>query len=277
MEEKKTKDYYIAYFDILGYKAYFDDNENDIQELLRNNIAIARDAESMANRKNITSQTIFYKMFSDNCIILLDGNDVTEKVAIKSLTNLVAALQLKILKDYGIPIRGGITRGQVYIDDEIVFGSGLIDAVKLEDKIAQYPRIVIDEERFSKGLFDVIDAPVKLDNDGKYYIDFYSLLTVGSIFFPKPEEKSNVCKVRDQVFNLIKKYGAYDKRISSDEKIKQREKIIYKYLWLLLKYNEFVEANKLPVKIQYNISVNKKLVRFEITDVIKNPWPVFCN
>ena len=40
-----------------------------------------------------------------------------------------------------------------------------------------------------------------------------------------------------------------------------------------MKYNEFVEKNKIPAKIDYSISINKNLLKYEITDINKAEWP----
>lgn len=42
-EQYKVKSYYIAYFDILGYKAFFENQENDIIEFLHNIVDMASD------------------------------------------------------------------------------------------------------------------------------------------------------------------------------------------------------------------------------------------
>jgi hypothetical protein len=44
----------------------------------------------------------------------------------------------------GFLLRGGVTVGDIVHEDEIVFGPGLNRAYHLEDKIALYPRFVVD-------------------------------------------------------------------------------------------------------------------------------------
>lgn len=46
----------------------------------------------------------------------------------------------------GILIRGGVALGDVYYDNDMLFGSGVINAHLLESKVAKYPRIVIESE-----------------------------------------------------------------------------------------------------------------------------------
>lgn len=270
---EKTKMYYIAYFDILGYKNYFDENDSDIQTLLKKNVAIANDTNEMTGANSSFS----YKMFSDNCIIMISENSTSPVDELGALIHLVSALQLKFLKDYGILIRGGITKGEAYIDSKIVFGKGLIRAVEMEMKEAKYPRIIIDNV-----ISDIIDLEnynlVKKDSDGLYYLDFFSVLEkVDDVFFPEKDKKRKICEVRDQVFLLCEKNCKYDKRISDSTKIERKDSIIQKYVWLLLKYNKFILDNNLPGKITYNISIYEKIYRFELVNFKKESWPIVAN
>ncbi len=95
--EKKLRTYYIAYFDILGYKAFFENNSTEeIWELLNSNISIANDiVRKTANGK------FLIKSFSDNFMILLDAqNGADEYTAINYLSKLVAVLQLRFIEKY---------------------------------------------------------------------------------------------------------------------------------------------------------------------------------
>ena len=272
----KVKDYYIVYFDVLGYKAFFEDSDNDFQQFLLDNIALVNDAKRPIIKNVSFSEEIKYKTFSDNCIILVPSNQKNDERKVSFLINYIAKLQLKILKDYGIPIRGSITKGEAYIDDNIVFGKGLISAVKNEDSKAIYPRIIIDESIVN--LFDMSTIEnVKKDDDDVYYVDYFSLLCVDNIFLPDPEKKKEILQVRDNVYKLVNKYGHYKRNIINSDKIRVTEGIISKYLWLLCKYNEEMTVKKIPCTIKYKISLYKKWYKFEIVDLTKNPWPIVAN
>ncbi|MBO4485305.1 MAG: hypothetical protein J5738_07955 [Lachnospiraceae bacterium] len=208
---------------------------------------------------------------------MLVVKDETNKVVLQRLIDLIGSLQLKFLRKYKIPIRGGITRGQIYLDDEIVFGAGLVEAVNLESHKAIYPRMVIDSKLYSDEHLTENLNNVKIDFDGQRYIDYFSLLTVSDIYSPKPDEKKEVCEVRNSVFDLVEKYGHYDKRETRPEKIDENTKNILKYLWIVMKYNEVVVAKGFPTQIKYDISISEKFMRFELTNLRKNPWPVIAN
>ena len=55
------------------------------------------------------------------------------------------SLQRAFLDD-GFLIRGGVTHGNLYIDDTLVWGKALLDSYYMEDHIASYPRVVVDEK-----------------------------------------------------------------------------------------------------------------------------------
>lgn len=51
-------------------------------------------------------------------------------------------------------VRGGITKGELFLNEDIVFGQGLIDAVSLESK-AEYP-CVVASEKLKNALSDLL-------------------------------------------------------------------------------------------------------------------------
>ena len=133
MMKYEENNYYIAYFDILGYKAYFEDKENDIISFLHSIIAISRDFINSTTPGQVFSNNFITKTFSDNFIIMIEENRYDDYQNVKSLAYIVAILQLRFLEKYNILIRGGITKGNGYVDNNIVFGEGLVRAVQLEE------------------------------------------------------------------------------------------------------------------------------------------------
>ena len=76
MNDKWLKTYYIAYFDILGYKNFFDDKENDILEFLYNMIQVCNETLCKADVNSLQYNSKFIvKTFSDNFIIMLEANN----------------------------------------------------------------------------------------------------------------------------------------------------------------------------------------------------------
>jgi hypothetical protein len=85
--------------------------------------------------------------FSDNigASVVIEGLELPEqKKAVRKLLRLLAGIQLKYLRDFGILCRGGVAIGQCFHDDNIIFGPALVEAYILE-LTAETPRIVVTD------------------------------------------------------------------------------------------------------------------------------------
>lgn len=99
---------------------------------------------------------IKHRIFSDNIIVSceLDDNLLNNKFRIGMILQFAASFQKGALRK-GYLLRGGITIGKYFCNDVLVWGSALVEAVGLEEKVALYPRIIINQ--------DVIDETRKTD------------------------------------------------------------------------------------------------------------------
>lgn len=155
-EPNRIQDYYIAYFDILGYKDFFEHHSEKVPELLKSiHEAIQRTKNhlSIANQSPILNVVgkidIRYKIFSDNFFLCMEvNNGKDEQIRLLAFLQIIADIQRGFVNEYELFVRGSILKGQVSFNADYVFGQGLIDAVQMEGK-AQYPRIVIAKELIS--------------------------------------------------------------------------------------------------------------------------------
>jgi len=270
MKEAKLEKYYIAYFDVLGYKAFFEDNNNDVLEFLASIVGVAKDVVYESN--NAIWDKFEVKSFSDNFVILLKDQNVNEYQAIKSLSYLLALMQLKFLERYRVLIRGGITTGDIYIDKNIIFGEGLIKAVELESN-AIFPRIILDEKAISRQVCDdLCEKCIKKDNDDRYYIDLFEILDthIGNHEETDGAVDDRLIVLQNNVFKLLKKYGKYNSNVKDLKKIAETDKTISKYIWLLTKYNEYCIKGHEKYKITYDLKINMRLMKTEIIPLIIN-------
>lgn len=149
----ETKKHYIAYMDILGYSAYISEHPDEANDFLETIIsAIEKIKQSIENFTNIskkgfhTELNIKYKAFSDNILICMEATDNTDEIHRITLFLLsVASIQRGLFLQHKLLLRGGITIGELFINNDFVFGQGLIDAVELE-KRAENPCIIISDE-----------------------------------------------------------------------------------------------------------------------------------
>lgn len=245
-------DYYLCYFDVLGYKEYMRNKANSHKKYLINMLLSNGAIGSQISRLNAPFP-IHYKVYSDNFLIYFEKGNVSEYDALKLLAKLMRKIQTRLLCDSKMIIRGGITIGEFYADDKIIFGEGLIRAYELESSYAKNPRIIIDPNCFKEDVSKLEnDKDLLKDIDGLYYINY---------FYNKDFLKLNC----GYIISLINTYCHYqDKEINADQ-ISQREKVISKYLWMLIKFNEACRiANAEKLEIKYELKINERVLKQEI-------------
>lgn len=173
----KVNKYIICYFDVLGYK-------QTLQEIGDNNyihyiVSVMDTIKTVLNFGGIVS--FEYHIFSDNIIIFVPvREDKYENIlAISELISGISILQRNLIGQYNVFIRGCILIGNLYYDGSFVFGSGLIKAHALEDKIAVYPRIILDAECanlcYNEGeiIWKTVEkAYIRKDEDGYFVLNY---------------------------------------------------------------------------------------------------------
>ena len=144
----------ISYIDMLGTTAKIEASDN-IQAFLHMK-TIYEQMIGVFTEGSMKTENIKIKVFSDNIIIAKETNSSDDAIMLNlnQMIALAASFQFRAMLS-GWPVRGGITIGNLYIDDTFVWGEGLLRAYKLESKIAINPRIVIDpsiEEKYINGI-----------------------------------------------------------------------------------------------------------------------------
>ena len=198
-------EYYVAYFDVLGYKEAFKKSKDFSAKLIdaiEFSIKIMKEIVSIHNTTILGESTekipeIEYKVFSDNVLICYkETKDDLSALSLVSFLRLVATIQRVFFERPHLIVRGGITKGLLYLTDDFVGGKALIEAVELENN-AVYPRIVVDDcilnelnlfkmkDELSKSVMEAscLDLLVK-DTDGKYFLN-YIMSYDAWIIFPK--------------------------------------------------------------------------------------------
>lgn len=253
--KKDLKEYYIIYFDILGYKQYFEENK-DHQQLLHDIIKLLKDVKDRANvYADIIKKETKIRAFSDNIIICVEATEKTSD-HVGLLGYIVANMQTVIFAKYGLLVRGAYTKGKFYINNSIVYGEGLIKAVSLENE-AKYPRIVIDSA--------VIKIPEWENNEHKIFrqdVDDKCFLN----YFYNPHIDSVFDQFKEKLQKKIKNEGKYPSNIKDEKKINEKESIIQKTLWVVEKFNDACDAiGKPEEKIDYRVTINKRLLKMELS------------
>lgn len=177
IEQIKLSEYYVAYFDILGSKKMIENSEaetflNIINLIYKNTLFIINDFY-----KQIHNIEIKVKIFSDNILFAIkkdkedtEKKEVDKKILITGLSSFFQVLALR----HTLPVRGSITVGNLYIDENFVYGKALNNAYRLESKIAIYPRIIIDpnvKDEFLQNNY--IRENLCCDEAGIYYLNSF--------------------------------------------------------------------------------------------------------
>lgn len=155
-----------AFVDILGYSDYIDRVFNDKEEgksekELNRLINALNEAQKYIKNKSGDSASQYYQMmqpegqntkrqqdfqvrsFTDNLIIGYPIPEHSDAVSILLLVmDYIGYFQMEMAGE-GYFIRGAISIGNLYIDEDIIFGPALMEAYRAEQKLAVYPRVIL--------------------------------------------------------------------------------------------------------------------------------------
>ena len=156
----------VAFLDILGFSSLINESgkNHKILESIYESLTIMLSMKNTISNYEIDELMPQVSLFSDNIVIsYINNNRESEYYLIRDCIFLYLSLLTK-----GILLRGGITKGELYHDGNIVFGPALIKAYKIESKYSIYPRIVVDDTNYYS---EITGALYKRDFDGLVYID----------------------------------------------------------------------------------------------------------
>lgn len=178
--EKHYKEHFIAFLDILGFKELITSEECDTIYKIFDEIHSRSKGRMNYNGVQIEAYNhIYHKILSDSMIVFID-TEIDDAFA--ALLDICSRLQISLAnKDNPILLRGGIVKGPLYYEDDIIYGQGLTDAYLLESKLAKYPRIIFTGDTFESGkenakymfpdLRDIMFR-YKTDEDGLLFVNY---------------------------------------------------------------------------------------------------------
>lgn len=100
----------------------------------------------------------------------------------------VAEMALRI----GALIRGGYSYGQLYHENNVVFGEAMVDAYRLERDVAIYPRVIVSDRILAKldGIPEAERNFLLQDADGCWHLNYFSEMLRHSSDGPIDEEQA---------------------------------------------------------------------------------------
>lgn len=220
--EKQYKEHFIAFLDILGFKELITREGCDMIYKIFDEIHSRSIGRMNYNGVQIEAyNNIYHKILSDSVIVFIDA-EIDDAFA--ALLDICSRLQVSLAnRDNPILLRGGIAKGPLYYEDDIIYGQGLTDAYLLESKLAKYPRIIFTGDTFDLGKHNAkymfpdledIMFRYRIDDDGLFFVNY---MPDGSNL--KYEDTKTYC---DRLISICK--TMLNKAIDND--------LRDKYLWL---------------------------------------------
>ena len=222
---------YIAYLDILGYEAKmkeFGGAEKLIQSIYSSIEQAKYIIRETTQKESIDN--IRFRVFSDN-IIFSSKENWQVLVAIAALTQANSARK-------GIFIRGTLCYDELCMDDEFVFGKGIISANKIEKEIVIFPRIILHQSFMNavnnygkriepNNIFELIGAatPNFVDMDEYCVLDYLS--ATSALLHPN----------KDIMIDFIKDHK---NAIKSNLQRQSSDRVLQKFQWLKRYHNRYI-------------------------------------
>lgn len=239
MADIKPSKHIIAYVDFLGTKEKIkNDKNNEYLRFLKQLYTELFTYIDKTNKSNDFLKTIKVRSFSDNVLfaISLSSTNMQAIYALGEFIRICSIIQVTALKNE-ILTRGGITIGDIYIDKNMAYGTGLLDVLSFEEEIAHFPRIIIDDNicnnypTYFQSNYNTI-----YDKDNITYIDFYETCKLN-------RENINICK--NSLVNLQNKH-------------KTNLKVMSKINWIVQHHNSYIDKY---IKLQNDSTLESLLIK----------------
>ena len=195
MTETRYSKRIFAFLDILGFKRIIDESRED-QDLIARIARMLSWSEQIARSTLAAKLTVLevsqksygYRSFSDTSVIWgpYDSHD-----DLSLISTWIMVYQYLMWRDHGAFVRGAVVYGDLYSEENVVFGPALIDAYHLEScrTKAVWPRVLVDESLLGKTTEEErrrdFHEFLRHDGDNLVYLDYlrelFHLITFAEI------------------------------------------------------------------------------------------------
>ena len=160
----------VAFIDILGFRTLVQrlSVEPNLHDKLHSALSQISKYKEMSLAERFAHKETETSVFSDSIVISSQKENL-----FLVLWNCIC-LQAHLLT-LGILTRGGISYGQTYHKNDILYGEGMLRAYDLERKAAIYPRIVVDPDLVSEMSSGHIRVLLIQDVDGVWHTDPFAI------------------------------------------------------------------------------------------------------
>jgi hypothetical protein len=176
------------------------------------------------------------RRFTDNILIgcpIVKKSKLRGKFELDTILLNISTYQF-LMAANGYFTRGGLSIGNLYMDENTIFGYPIVEAYKIESEVALNPRIVLSadvmkliltvfKEKSEQENF-YFHNQILLDEDGNFFVNYLS-----SSIFEENDEAEAIQLIENYKENIIK--GMADNR--------KNERVHSKYVWLARYHNYF--------------------------------------
>ncbi|MDD2716520.1 MAG: hypothetical protein PHW04_11580 [Candidatus Wallbacteria bacterium] len=206
----------VAFLDLLAMKDLVYNEKDDsaaIQKMKKIKGIIDIETKSIA-----LDPDFILTHFSDSFIFTCSEKHMLD------LVSLLATIQMRILVECQFQLRGAVTYGKVKVTDagKDIIGPAYIDAFKLEQKSAIYPRIIIHNNFLDKFCEKHPNSSeIILTTDNEKIIDYLGHFVTSEEKNKKSKEEIILFLKREKVFRFLsERYAEFKKK--NDHAIKQK-------------------------------------------------------
>lgn len=246
------KEHYVAFLDILGFKDLL--KSASCEELYSVFEVLHKKSHGKLNQNGVEIQAfdhIHHTILSDSIILYIES-DIEDAFA--ALIHICNQLQTSLAnREHPILLRGGIAVGNLFYENDIIYGEGLSSAYLLENNLAKYPRIVFTGDMLSKGLentkymfvdMEGIIRPYQEDEDALYYADYL-----------QPTFWSNADLI--QYYDRLKTMCSFHLNQGIESGLRA------KYLWLKMKVEDAIKVHSSVAAHYKKLDEEEAARRFE--------------
>lgn len=235
----------VAFVDILGYKELVENSskKGDAEELLRKLHRALKESNEHVNPRysnvfhnDLKKDFSAFRAFTDNIVI---GHPIQEgslgEAELGEVFRELSRFQMGLAME-GFFVRGGISIGDLYMDDAAVFGPALIEAYNAERMLARDPRIVLADSARSavRDHLEYYAVPehaqhvqdIREDADSQYFVHYLNAVISGGGYFTEDDLGTHKATIED--------------------KLKQHERDPVKwskYMWIANYHNDFCDIS----------------------------------
>jgi hypothetical protein len=258
---------YCAFLDVLGFSERIKDSfkEKKGNRLLRTFHTILS-KRIKALKADTSDSLLYFKSFTDNIIFAHPrfSDDMESEFGFILLA--LSEYQFDMAQ-HGFFIRGGLSVGDLFVDENSVYGPALLEAYHLESKVAVNPAVVLSDDvmglvlshlKFYHGDFAPQNRAVLVNSDGRFFINYLAECIVDG--HDSEEVAWSALRThKKHVEAALKEY-------------QQVPAIFAKFAWLASYHNCFCDSVSNYPGYKDTVRVSKKLASIQFRR-LKDVWP----